>query len=177
MTIYVYANNQLVADKAEYKMGVVTNEKMEKVASYVVHDQDKNPIKIHLMVSGNVTTVLALREWVYGEFVLGTQRLSDIALENLAIHCRKSYSDAVEGDEFDGLLVFSTSSGKHFAYFLGDKPYPVPVKQPYAGGYRDAVLVALGALDAGASSEDAVRIALARTNIANPTSDLTVIDL
>ena len=177
MTIYVYTKDHLVADGAEYKSGVVVNDNMQKIVTYHAIDDVGNAVKIHLMVSGSVTTVLALREWVYDEFVYKRTSLSDIALEDLSINLRKQYKEAIGDDEFDGILVFVTTSGKQFAYFLGDKPFLVPIKPPYAGGYRDAVLVALGALDAGATAVEAVKIAVTRTNIAHPGKTLTVVEL
>ena len=177
MTIYVYTKDHLVADGAEYKSGVVVNDNMQKIVTYHAIDDVGNAVKIHLMVSGSVTTVLALREWVYDEFVYKRTSLSDIALEDLSINLREQYKEAIGDDEFDGILVFVTTSGKQFAYFLGDKPFLVPIKPPYAGGYRDAVLVALGALDAGATAVKAVKIAVTRTNIAHPGKTLTVVEL
>ena len=177
MTIYVYTKDHLVADKAEYKSGVVVNDNMHKIATYNAVDDAGNTVKIHLMVSGSVTTVLALREWVYDEFTLKRSSFSNIALENLSINLREQYKEATSNDEFDGILIFVSPTGKQFAYFLGDKPFLVPVKPPYAGGYRDAVLVALGALDAGATAEEAVKIAVTRTNIAHPDNSLTVVEL
>lgn len=177
MTIYVYTKDHLVADKAEYKSGVVVNDDMKKIATYSAPHDKGGVVKIHLMVSGSVDTVLALREWVYEEFVCKRTSLSDIALENLSINLRDRYRNAIGDDEFDGILVFVLPSGKQFAYFLGDKPFLVPIKPPYAGGYRDAVLVALGALDAGATAEEAVKIAVTRTNIAHPAKTLTVVEL
>ena len=177
MTIYVYTKDHLAADRAEYKSGVVVNDNMQKIATYNAVDVTGNTVKIHLMVSGSVTTVLALREWVYDEFVFKRNSLSDIALENLSIHRREQYKEAISNDGFDGILIFVSPTGKQFAYFLGDKPFLVPVKPPYAGGYRDAVLVALGALDAGATAEEAVKIAVTRTNIAHPDNSLAVVEL
>lgn len=177
MTIYVYTKDHLVADKAEYKSGVVVNDDMQKIVTYNVPYDKGGVVKIHLMVSGSVTTVLALREWVYDEFVIKRTSLSATEVANLEVRLREQYREAISDDEFDGILVFVLPSGMQFAYFLGDKPFLVPIKPPYAGGYRDAVLVALGALDAGATAEEAVKIAVARTNIAHPGNSLTVVEL
>lgn len=177
MTIYVYTKDHLVADKAEYKSGVVVNDNMQKIATYNVPYDKGSVVKIHLMVSGSVTTVLALREWVYDEFVIKRTSLSVTEVANLEVRLREQYREAISDDEFDGILVFVLPSGMQFAYFLGDKPFLVPIKPPYAGGYRDAVLVALGALDAGATAVEAVKIAVARTNIAHPAKTLTVVEL
>ena len=89
MTIYVYTKDHLVADGAEYKSGVVVNDNMQKIVTYHAIDDVGNAVKIHLMVSGSVTTVLALREWVYDEFVYKRTSLSDIALEDLSINLRE----------------------------------------------------------------------------------------
>lgn len=177
MTIYVYTKDHLVADKAEYKSGVVVNDGMQKIATYNAIDDAGNAATIHLMVSGSVATVLALREWVHNEFVVKRASLAPADLANLQVTLREQYREAISDDEFDGILVFVLPSGLQFAYFLGDKPFLVPIKPPYAGGYRDAVLVALGALDAGATAVGAVKIAVARTNIAHPGKTLTVVEL
>lgn len=177
MTIYVYTKDHLVADKAEYKSGVIVNDDMQKIATYSVPYDKGGVVKIYLVVSGSVTTVLALRQWVYDEFVVKRASLPATGIANLEIRLREQYKEAISDDEFDGILVFVLPSGIQFAYFLGDKPFLVPITPPYAGGYRDAVLVALGALDAGATAVEAVKIAVTRTNIAHPGKTLTVVEL
>lgn len=86
---------------------------------------------------------------------------------------QKEIAETFSNEAFDFLLILKNNKdGTVAAFTTGPSGYPIRVPLPYAGGHQDAILVATGAMDAGATPEKAMEIALTRTGIAGEFKDI-----
>lgn len=156
MTIFAWDGNSIVADRAEFKYGVVVNAKSEKIFTFSHHG-----VNVVVTGAGAVSDILAIRNLVQEEITqLGEDEL-DVC--NFQISNTEKYEKVMaDMDNYDCLVVLSDGINK-VGYYLGQRPYPIKVYAPYAGGHQDTVLVALGAMHAGAKSKEAVQIAVKLT--------------
>lgn len=166
MTIFAYDGKTLVSDCSEYKYGVVVNDKATKVVHY-----EKDDLSVTFAAAGSTSLLRAMqafmcrmvRDWTY----------SINSVTNLVIEDRDEYAKLFNsGEDYDNIVIMSDGRQRQ-AYYFGKHPYPIKVSAPYAGGQQDAVLVAMGALHAGASAKDAVKIAVKLTGIAQVNGEFT----
>lgn len=165
MTIFAYDGNTLVSDCAEYKYGIMVNDKVVKPR--IVRHGD---LEVAVTGAGSTGWLKAFQDWVEKEVRTYTGKLN---VNDFKVQDVEGYNAVFAGEEsFDNIVVFQRGN-HHQAYYLGQRPFPIKVYAPYAGGHQDAVLVAMGAMHAGADARRAVGIAVKLTGIAHVGSDLT----
>ena len=169
MTIFAWDGEHLVSDKAEFKYGIVVNDKACKLLTF-----EHNGITCSIAGAGSTIDILALRK-----FILSAVRsyIGKVDIMNFEIQNPQQYMEMVSTfDEYDSLVVFydrkeKTACGYHF----GKQPIPLKVTPPYAGGHQDAVIAAIAAMKAGADAVKATQIAVELTCISQTMKDLDVV--
>lgn len=170
MTIFAWDGKTLVADRAEYKYGVIVNDNAEKTRLFQVGN-----VKVAIAGAGGVPNYLAIVDFIKNDL----WRFDEIDVHNYAISDKEGYLQLFSGikdDEYDIIVVLSDDiSGEQQAYYLGTQPFPLKVNAPYAGGHSDAVLLAMGAMLAGVDAVGAVKLAVRASAIAQSDRPLSIV--
>lgn len=169
MTIFAWDGTNLVSDKAEFKYGIVVNDKASKVLTF-----RHNNITCSIAGAGSVIDILALRKFIRSAVV---NYIGKVNIMNFEIQDPPHYMETVSTfDEYDNLVVFYDEKEKTTCgYYFGKQPIPLKVTPPYAGGHQDAVIAAIAAMKAGADAVKATQIAVELTCISQTMKDLDVV--
>lgn len=166
MTIFVYDGKKLVTDRASFKSGICIDAATNKQYYFTY-----GGIDIYLAGAGLRGDILAMADWLKREL---NNYNGIIDLEDFQIKDKSGYEATAERMEANDFLLIFSANGENFAYHLGARAYPIRVHAPYAGGNEDAMLVAMGAMHAGANALKAARIAVRLTCIAQSEDELDV---
>lgn len=168
MTIIAYDGATLCSDTTSFKYGIVVDDATEKV--FVVGTEQYD---FYLACAGNLSDILALRAWFEKE-VLATWNKDSFHAHKWKLRFKDEFEKVMADSEaIDNIVVIKNNeTDEKYAYYLGARGYPIRVHAPYAVGNSDAVLVAMGAIRAGASASTAVDIAIDLTKIGSDTTDV-----
>lgn len=171
MTIFAWDGKTLVADRAEYKYGIIVNDNAKKIAFF-----DTGEVKVTIAGAGGVSNYLAILDFIKNDL----SRLDKIDVANYQIADKQAYLELFSGitdDEYDIVVILTdVVSGEQQAYYLGTKPFPLKVYPPYAGGHSETVLLAMGAMLAGATAEEAVKVAIRASAVSQSDRPLTIVN-
>lgn len=166
MTIFVYDGERLVTDRASFKHGICIDTTTEKQYHF-----NHGGVDIYLTGAGLLGDIRAMADWLKQEL---DNYNGIIDLEDFQIKDKTGYEATVEKMEANDFLLVFSANGENYAYHLGARAYPIRVYPPYAGGSEDTMLVAMGAMHAGANAARAARIAIQLTCIAQSEDELDI---
>lgn len=169
MTIFAYDGQTLVSDSAEYKYGIIVNDKVVKPK--IIKCGDLTAV---VTGAGSTAWIMSMQAWLEREIRNYRGRLSHDDYKVQDVEGYKEIFDA--GDDYDNIVLLGRG-GDWQGYYFGKHPYPRKVNAPYAGGHQDAVLITMGAMHAGTNAEMALNIAVKLTGIAPINGITTVIPL
>lgn len=169
MTIFVYDGERLVTDKSSFKGGICVDNTTDKQYHFTYGGMD-----IYLAGAGLRGDILAMADWLKHEL---DNYNGIMDLEDFQIKDKTGYEATVGKMEANDFLLIFSANGENYAYHLGARAYPIRVYSPYAGGNEDAMLVAMGAMYAGANAAGAARIAIRLTCIAQIEDELDITQL
>lgn len=169
MTLYVLTEKELVADKTAWQNGIVVERNQNKITQAFIRNKQVIATGTGSAARVNMAIELLVKHLKRAGDSLNRDYidLSSMSDEFSKIAAGDSYFEVLFGiiDEFNKKTFYVLSSAAC---------YPVRVETfPYVGGHPDSVLVAHGALDAGATAEAAMQIAMKRTGIASDVLETT----
>lgn len=167
MTIFAVTKDGVYSDKVRYNNSLVTEKPVAKQIEY-----DWHGTRVVFIGAGYCVELARVYD-IIKDLMVRTHPPQDIHEFSLNGAYEELEQLRLERGAND-ICVVLARGGDTALYYVGDNGYALPLDMPYVGGYADAVKVAVGALDAGASPELALKIAMARTGVASNNLDLDV---
>lgn len=162
MTVFAITHDKLVSDRAVWRGSVMVRTTTKQ---FVMHSGGWD---IYIVGAGDMSRIHAVTKLLVSEITTGYDA-EDFVIQ----HNAPAYLQLFDDDEIQCIVVFVQGDDR-YVYELGCTPVPVKCELPFVGGHSDAVKIAIGALDAGATPEDAIRIALRRTGLSADNLELDV---
>lgn len=162
MTIIVYKDNILAADKAEYQYSIVTGERKK------VYKMSKGKYTYGWAFSGTSAEIAIVHDLL--QTILSRRHDDDLPHQfKFTDEEAEAWKSTVQGMEiFAGVLVVKrVGFDIPCLYALSSTPYALPItSDEYAVGMESAVIAARAAMMAGADAAKAVEISCNLTNMA-----------
>lgn len=170
MTIFAVTADAVYSDKVRYNNSITTPKAVTKQVEYDWHGT------FVVFVGAGYCVELARAYDIIKDLMARTLPPPDIHTFTLEAVYKELENLRLERGAND-ICVVLARDGDTAVYYVGENGYALPMDLPYVGGHTDAVKVATGALDAGASPDLALKIAMARTGIASNNLNLDVTEL